>query len=145
MNDYPILIIDDNEGDRYILKRLLKGTGLTSSINEMNNGQSAIDYLSKLNSGESATDDFPPTIIFLDINMPLLDGFQFLNHYHELKLDESFSSTIIMMFSSSGREEDKRKAFLHDCVKGYIVKMPESSDELKLTISNSLAGTNRKA
>jgi CheY-like chemotaxis protein len=128
-----ILIIDDNETDRYLLKRLIKAGNISNKIFESENGRAALDFLEeniKANGGKP--DGFPPMLIFLDINMPIMGGFEFLEEFTKLVSDtKGLESTVLTMFSSSEKEEDKERALSYDMVKGYMVKLPRSADELK--------------
>lgn len=125
------LIVDDSEEDRYLLKRLIREANLTETIFEKNDGQSALDFLkeydrnSKLNPGK-----FPPILIFLDINMPRMDGYRFLQEFEILREQDLLRSIVIMMFTSSESEADRKRALSYECVKGYIVKMPETGLDL---------------
>ena len=65
--------------------------------------------------------DMLPDLIYLDINMPLMNGWEFLVAYE--KLDEILQSgTIIIMLSSSGNLEDITRAMAFSCVSDYITK-----------------------
>lgn len=75
-----IMIIDDNEIDNYIVKVLLKNNNIASEILDFDSGAKAIDYLEL----HKETPQNLPDIIFLDIYMPLVDGFQFMELYHKI-------------------------------------------------------------
>lgn len=132
MNTISVLIIDDNEDDRYLLKRKLNSTGFELHILEKKDGQEALEFLQnydenyKLYSGL-----FPPLIIFLDINMPRLDGYGFLEAFSELRKEYDFSSCVLMMFTSSEREDDKEKALNYEFVSDYLLKGEYDIDRLK--------------
>lgn len=128
-----VMIVDDSEVDRYILKRLMKDAKAASQFFEVDNGKEAIELFQKY-KGDAADlpEGFPPALILLDINMPLMNGFEFLECFQRLSAEEpSLDSAVVMMFSSSNNREDREKALSYPCVKDYIVKMPESPDELK--------------
>lgn len=128
-----ILIIDDSEFDRYILKRQIKEAGISGHVFEAEDGKSAADFLDDYQRKcEEYPGKLPPCVIFLDINMPRMNGFEFLDYYRDLLArNEALRSTVIMMFSSSEIDEEKRKAFAYDFVKGYITKMPDNGEMLK--------------
>ena len=135
MTNCSVLIVDDDKVDRYILKRLLKGIGIVSKIHEFDNGQSGIDFLTDYNANRQLHgDDFPPVVIFLDVNMPLMNGFEFLEGFKTVSEIHNFDSSIIFMFSSSQRQSDMERAFSYDFVKSYIVKMPDDAEILKAKI-----------
>ncbi len=77
-------------------------------------------------------DGFPPMLIMLDINMPIMGGFQFLEEYTKLVSNtQDLASTVLTMFTSSEKEKEKERALSYDVVKGYIVKLPRSGSELR--------------
>ncbi|WP_076926076.1 response regulator [Pseudoalteromonas sp. EB27] len=128
----PILIVDDNEVDRYILKRLIKEAKLELTIFEKKDGQEALEFLENYESNRiKYPDGFPPILIFLDINMPKVNGIQFLEEFSKLRKMIEISSCVVMMFSSSEREEEKKIIMSHDFVKGYLVKGSFQAAELK--------------
>jgi CheY-like chemotaxis protein len=128
----PILIIDDDEVDRYILKRLLKEAELDFNIFEKQDGQEALEFLENYEANvKNYPDEFPPILIFLDINMPRVNGLQFLEEFVTLRLTIEIESCVVMMFSSSEREEEKEKIMAHDFVKGYLVKGAFDAESLK--------------
>lgn len=128
----PILIIDDDEVDRYILKRLLKEAELDFNIFEKQDGQEALNFLEDYEINvEKYPDEFPPILIFLDINMPRVNGLQFLEEFATLRLTIEIESCVVMMFSSSEREEEKEKIMAHDFVKDYLVKGAFDAESLK--------------
>ncbi len=140
MTNCSVLIVDDDKVDRYILKRLLKQTEIVSKIYEFDNGKSGLDFLENYNENRILHGDgFPPMIIFLDVNMPLMNGFEFLEGFKSASKVHDLGSSIIFMFSSSQRESDKELAFSYDFVKSYIVKMPSDADILKNKILEVIA------
>lgn len=105
-----VMIVDDSDADRFILATLLKKTNLSVECVEATNGQEALSYL--LESGN------PPDVIFLDLNMPIMNGFEFLeevttNHHIDTK---------VVVISSSYREDDIKRSTRFSIVKDYIAK-----------------------
>lgn len=129
---FSVLIVDDNEDDRYLLKRQLEEVGLASNVFEEDDGKTGIEFLERYEENrKSCPGQFPPILIFVDINMPLIGGLEFLDLFAALRKKKDFHSSILMMFTSSEKEQDKKRAFAHEFVKGYIVKMPPTSEDLK--------------
>ena len=126
------MIIDDNELDRYILKRFIDKTEVIGTCFEAYDGLNAIEFLTENSLNPNAKpDDFPPNILFLDINMPRVNGFEFLERYTQLKNQFAELNPCILMFTSSASEIDKQKAFSFDSVCGYIEKGNFSIESLK--------------
>ncbi len=138
--NYSVMIVDDQKPDRYLLKRYLKKMNHTGHIFEAENGESALDlFLNFEKSKNEFSDDFPPMIIFLDINMPFLNGFEFLDAFSKIRESHpSLKSSVIMMFSSSHSSSDKEKAFSYSFVKDFITKDEISSETIKEKIHKIL-------
>ncbi len=131
MKQFSVLIIDDSEEDRYLLKRQLQEINLTDTIHEADDGKTALDFLCAYDENlQRFPDRFPPLLIFLDINMPVVNGFDFLEAFSKLRKQQELRSTILMMFTSSDQEDDRKKSFSYEFVKGFIVKMPPTAKEL---------------
>ncbi|MBF7074942.1 response regulator [Glaciecola sp. MH2013] len=134
MNNISALIIDDSEINRYILNRQLKLVGI-EHIFENDDGSSALSFLSALEENmRTLKEKFPPTIIFLDINMPIVNGFDFLERFVEMAKEKAYQRCKVVIYSSSSLEEDKERALSFDCVSDYLVKGDSSLDELKLVV-----------
>ena len=117
-----IAIIDDNQVYRFIARKLFQKATPLAHLIELYDGQHAIDFLiSKRN--------FPaelPELIFMDINMPNLNGWQFLDELRKINI-ASYAPAIYIV-SSSKALEDTRIAATYPEIKGYLVKplhMPE--------------------
>lgn len=130
MQQVNVLIIDDSEIDRYILHRQLKEAGVTH-VEERDDGSTGLDFL---RSCKSEQQNGCPQIIFLDINMPHINGFEFLNHFSEIRKQDEICSCVVMMYSSSERTEDKEQAYKHDFVKDFVIKGETTADTLKQKI-----------
>lgn len=129
------LIVDDSDNDRYLLKRRLGKCDFETRISEARDGEEALDFLER---GQQAPDDgYPPTIIFLDINMPRMNGFEFLEKFNEIRNDE-LGETVVVMFTSSPRGDDARRALALDFVTGYLVKGDFDTQELDAIIADHM-------
>jgi len=141
MKKFSALIIDDNEIDCYLLERELEETDYDIRIFKKSDGVEALEFLQnyELNKIEFG-DEFPPLIIFLDINMPLMDGLEFLQAYSQVRIENQLlKSTIVMMFTSSKNPKDIQGSLDYDFVSGYLVKGEYTADKLKGFIG-SIAG-----
>jgi CheY-like chemotaxis protein len=99
-----ILLIDDNQDHARILQWAFKKTGRSDEFTYFEDGMSALEYL-KQSSREHMEH---PDIIFLDLNLPRVDGREVLRL---LKTEEATKSIPVIIVSSSEREEDVRKAY----------------------------------
>lgn len=120
-----ILIIDDEPADRFIAMRVLKKAGLEANIHELANGQAALDFLEQFGGKTPDSPHLLPSILALvDINMPQVGGFEFLEQLEEMiRVKKMHSDWIaVMMFSSSSNQRDRTRAEQFAIVRGYIVK-----------------------
>lgn len=130
MKRVNVLIIDDCELDRYILKRQLNELGVESIV-EKDDGSTALEYLKDYDTKSKLyPDEFPPVIIFLDINMPNVGGFDFLEEFATMRTRSELASIVVCMYSSSERKEDKERALKFDFVEGFLVKGEVTKDFL---------------
>lgn len=142
MQKQSVLIIDDDEVDRYLLKRLLKNSEFDFNILEKDDGSKALEFLKNRRENQRIYgDSFPPAILFLDINMPIMRGPEFLRHFAAIREEEYKDSCIIMMFSSSERSEDRAAVMQYDFVKDYLVKGSFSAKDLSKRIGSVLEAT----
>lgn len=73
-----VLLVDDEEADNYFHRRVLKRSGWVEHINVVNDGAQALDYIFGQGEYRDRTDTPRPNIIFPDINMPQMNGYEFL-------------------------------------------------------------------
>ncbi len=123
MTIHEVLSVDDSDVDRYILKKILKKYDAGVNVLEAADGLSALQTLEGLSS--------KPKIIFLDLNMPRMNGFEFLQAYD--KNNDEKSDVVVL--TSSANESDRDQVSLYNCVKHYVVK-PIAYDSLD-TIFNT--------
>jgi CRISPR-associated protein Cas8b1/Cst1 subtype I-B len=111
-----VLLIDDNEIDNFINERMITSSGFSTEVTVKNSADAALDFLKSLNSKEEY-----PEIIFLDLNMPVKDGFEFLIEYETISDDIKTYSKIVVL-SSSISPEDINKASTNTHVFKYVNK-----------------------
>jgi len=112
-----ILLIDDNEADNYLHSLIIEEVDCAEQVTAVNNGKEAIKYISQLlEEGKNW-----PELIFLDINMPVMDGWEFLDAYNELKGIEEHPK-IIMMLTTSLNPDDRSTAEENKRVTSFMNK-----------------------
>ncbi len=125
-----IWIIDDDAIYQKIIHKLIERSGVISSHNSFTNGNEAINALKNtLNEN-----DLLPDIILLDINMPVMDGWEFMEEIKTIK-SKINKRIIIYMVSSSIAPEDKNKSKNFSDIYSYIPK-PVSVNDLIAIVSN---------
>ncbi len=112
-----ILLVDDDRIYQFAARKTIEATGFAEKIVIYSNGEDAINYLRH----NVQDNNLLPDVIFLDVNMPIMNGWEFLEEYSHLK-KELVKPVIIYVVSSSVDEFDVSKSRQYDTVKGYIVK-----------------------
>jgi len=129
---HSVIVVDDDEIDRYLLKRMIGKTQLDVHVFEKTSGQEALDFFEDFDTQRSMHADlFPPSLCFLDINMPLMSGWEFLEKFATIRIANNLESMAVMMFSSSSDVHDQTKANDFDFVTGYILKGAATPEQLK--------------
>ncbi|WP_417941262.1 response regulator [Flavobacterium sp. RS13.1] len=106
-----VLLIDDDFATNFINKKIVQKADITEHIQVALNGKEAIDYLCSNGDFESQHAMNPqPDLIFLDINMPVMDGWEFIKKYKNLMPEERKKKISIIMLTSSFNPADKAKA-----------------------------------
>lgn len=109
--DKPILLVEDDQVDVMTVKRALKEVKVTNPIVNMENGEEALKYLH-----DPANEK--PCIILLDINMPIMNGIEFLQ---VAKRDDQLKRIPVVVLTTSEEQRDKISSFDLG-VAGYIAK-----------------------
>lgn len=118
-----VFLVDDDPINNLINRRLLGKTGISNRIEEFLGGEDALEKIRELNQEDSL-------IIFLDINMPVLNGWEFLNKYLELFPQRNDK---IIILSSSIDFQDRQKATEYAIVSGFLEK-PLTIDKINSQI-----------
>ena len=105
-----ILVVEDDEVDVMTIKRAMKEIHVTNPVEVRWNGEEALDYL----QGEKEL----PGIVLLDLNMPRMNGMEFLQH---VRSDERLKRIPVVVLTTSREEQDRFSSF-NLGVAGYMIK-----------------------
>ena len=112
------MIVDDDELSNYITGKIVEHAGLAEKADSFYSAKAALKYL-KTNSSMRQGDY--PDLIFLDLNLYDMKGWDFLSEY--IKLKESYRRKItLFLLTNSIAEKDREQAKKFPCIKGYLQK-----------------------
>lgn len=117
-----VMIVDDDAGVLFLHELMVRESGLSDDVNTFNNAEAAIHYLKKSLKKQ-------PVIVFLDINMPVMNGWDFLDH---ITNNDSFQQVNVIMVTSSVNKSDKIKTKNYSQIIGFIEKPLSLNDCKKL-------------
>ncbi|NKC01953.1 MAG: response regulator [Pseudomonadales bacterium] len=115
MSISSVMIVDDSEPDQFIAKNNVEKFDNSIEVLQAYDGQEALEILAELPT--------QPDFIFLDINMPRMNGHEFLEEYETWE----DNTVVVVMLTSSDQEQDKEKSLAYTCVKKYFSKPLDQS------------------
>lgn len=104
-----VMLLDDNELDNFINQKTIEATHFSNKVYVNTSSKSALEFLTNLEISRSETSNIFPEVIFIDINMPMIDGFQFIENFKN-KFSEKFNLMKIVILTSSVSPIDKERA-----------------------------------
>lgn len=127
---YNVCLIDDDKVYQFTSKMILEATQLTSSIVTFFNGQEAIDFFLDPSNQHI---EILPDVIFLDINMPIMNGWNFLEEFDKI-YNTLPKKVLIYVVSSSVDESDMERSKSFVSVTDYVIK-PINMEKYRLLLS----------
>ncbi len=129
----PVVLVDDNEVDRYVVRRVLSKF---EEFDELRESKSGIEFLKEFfNGDEGAHLEDQPLCILMDINMPGLSGFETIAEMEKLAIKgHGPGGIVVMMITSSANPNDRTRAEELGSVLGYTTK-PLGKEGAKQIIS----------
>ena len=127
-----ILLIDDDEISNLFNKIFIGKLNIEVTVDIVFNGAEAIDFLKDLIASEKHV-NFKPCLILLDIRMPIMDGWAFLEAYDNLLDEEAKNNIVIVMLTTSEYEGDTIRAMNNPNIKAILEK-PLSEKKFKTII-----------
>ncbi|MBA3663849.1 MAG: response regulator [Bacteroidetes bacterium] len=104
-----VMLIDDNDLDNFINEKIIEASHFSKKIYVNSSAKSALEFLQNLVTMGGADLLMYPKVIFIDINMPIMDGFQFIEYYKK-NLEKMINAPKLVILTSSVYQEDKYKA-----------------------------------
>ena len=121
------MLVDDDNNCNFFHKRLLKKLDIVENIYEVENGEEALHFLMSDINGQPPN----PSIIFLDINMPRMDGWVFLEEYQKLE-EKRKAQIVLIMLTTSLNPDDKERALKNRNIDGFLNKYLTKEDIEKI-------------
>lgn len=128
-----ILLVDDDEATNYLHRLYLEEWEYTGKVYTALNGQEALDFLKTNEEFRQGR----PSLILLDINMPIMNGFEFMEAYEKLSEEYKASIVVVMLTSSLHSSDQERAKHLNDLTS--FINKPLSREQME-GISAQLEG-----
>lgn len=123
-----VMLIDDSEIDNFINQKMIEGCNFAENVYVHTSSKSALEFLKNFDRNGVFPKELIPNIIFLDINMPIMDGFQFAEEFQKFGTELKEAIKIVFL-TTSLNPQDQEKALKTPSVLKYINK-PLTRDHL---------------
>lgn len=124
-----IMLVDDDKIFNFLSEKTITSLGLANEVHFATNGKQALELLEDYRAGKIAR----PDIIFLDLNMPIMNGYQFIEAFANMELPDKHKITIVVLSSSADPNDVARTKQMG--IRHYFSK-PLSKDEIKKLIGD---------
>jgi CheY-like chemotaxis protein len=104
-----VMIVDDSELDNFINEKIIESSHFSKKVYVNTGSKSALEFIKNLKLISDVSEDIFPNVIFIDLNMPIIDGFQFINYLKDMNCDR-VNGTKLVILTSSVHPEDRKKA-----------------------------------
>lgn len=128
MKTKNVFLVDDDQTFTFLTSRIVKSTGSVNSLNTFTNGREALNYLVENSNNADTLPDF----IFLDLHMPVMDGWEFIEEFKKLKSSLA-RKTQLYIVTSSIAVHDIERSKNSGVVSEYIIK-PVSKEKFAVIL-----------
>lgn len=104
-----IMLVDDNELDNFVNKKVIESSHFSKKVYVSTSSKSALEFLKNIAEMGEVSDKLCPQVIFIDLNMPLIDGFTFIDCLKEIT-HKNIQECRLIILTSSVQLDDKKKA-----------------------------------
>lgn len=136
-----VLLIDDDEPTNFLNRLIIEESGFADKVKTIENGREALSYLNRVKEADPSS-HLKPDLIFLDINMPAMNGWEFIDKYEKLE-DHRKSKAVIVMLTTSLNPDDENKAKKSDVISGFCHK-PLTPEAFEMIIAEHFPETARR-
>jgi CheY-like chemotaxis protein len=126
------ILIDDNEIDLFLHEKIIRLQGLSEAVFSFRSVSQALDYFKRF---KRDTDNYPQTVILLDLQLPEMNGFDFLDHFSDMP-QTILDKTRVFVLSSTLDHGDLSRSHAHQLV-DLILRKPLHPDTLKYALTDN--------